>query len=246
MDPLIYSDETLDELRLGDLKIIQKVGGYRFSLDPVLLCAFACVKEGDRVADLGTGSGVIPLIMAVRTSAKRIVGFEVQAGPAERARRSVLINGLEGKVEIVQGDIRALQEIGSPQAFEVVLANPPYRRQGAGRQAPVPERAAARHELAGGIVDFLRAASFLLRQGGRFYVVYLAERMGELLATMRQERLEPKRLRCVHSRIGKGARMVLVEGRKDGGEGLVEEPPLFIYDGNSYTEEVLAMYGENQ
>lgn len=246
MDSLIYGDETLDELRLGGLKIIQRKDGYRFSLDPVLLCAFACVKEGERVADLGTGSGVIPLILAVRTAARRIVGFEIQLEPADRARRSVQINRLEGKVEIVQGDIRALQKVESPETFEVVLANPPYRRRGAGRQAPVVERAAARHELAGGLVDFLGAASFLLRQGGRFYIVYLAERLGELLAAMRQGRLEPKRLRCVHSRTGEGARMVLVEGRKGGGEGLVVEPPLFIYDRDRYTDEVLGMYGESR
>jgi tRNA1Val (adenine37-N6)-methyltransferase len=237
-------DETLDDLRPAGLKIIQKIDGYRFSLDPILLCGFARVEENDSVADLGTGSGVIPLLLAVRTSAKRVVGVEIQPELADRARRSVLLNGLEGKVEILTEDLRILPKSLSPRSFDAVLSNPPYRRSGTGRKAPTAERAAARHEMAGGIEDFLRAAAFLLRHGGRFYIVYLAERLTELLATMRRERLEPKRLRCVHSRSGEGGRMVLVEGRKDGGEGLSIEPPLFIYDGKEYTEEVLGMYGE--
>ena len=245
-DSLVYADETLDDLRPGVLKIIQKSGGYRFSLDPILLCAFARIEEGDTVTDLGTGSGVIPLLLAVRTSVKRVVGVELQPELADRARRSVLLNRLEEKVEILEGDLRVLPKNLAPQSFDVVLSNPPYRRAGTGRKAPAAERAAARHELAGGLEDFLRAASFMLRHGGRFYIVYLAERLAELLAMMRRERLEPKRLRCVHSRAGERGRMVLVEARKGGGEGLSIEPPLFIYDGEKYTEEVLAIYAEKR
>ena len=241
-DSLLYADETLDDLRPGGLKIIQKIGGYRFSIDSVLLCDFARIEEGDMVADLGTGSGVIPLLLAVATAAKQVVGVELQPELASRARRSVLLNGLKEKVEILEGDVRVLPKSLAPQSFDVVLSNPPYRRAGTGRKAPAAERAAARHELAGGLEDFLRAAVAMLRHGGRFYIVYLAERVAELLSMMRREWLEPKRLRCVHSRAGEGARMVLVEGRKGGGEGLSIEPPLFIYDGEKYTEEVLGMY----
>jgi tRNA1Val (adenine37-N6)-methyltransferase len=241
---LVQIDETLDDLRPAGLRIIQKIKGYRFSLDPILLCDFARVEENDTVADLGTGSGVIPLLLAIRTSAKRVVGVEIQPELADRARRSVLLNRLDEKVEILTGDLRALPKNLSPRSFDAVLSNPPYRRAGTGRKAPTAERAAARHELAGGIEDFLGAAALLLRHGGRFYIVYLAERLAELLSMMRRERLEPKRLRCVHSRPGDGARMVLVEGRKNGGEGLSIEPPLFIYDGERYTEEVLGIYGE--
>lgn len=244
LDRLLRAGETLDELRPGGLTIIQKSDGYRFSLDPVLLCAFASIEEGDTVADLGAGSGVIPLILAARTAAEHIFGVEIQPELADRARRSVLLNSLENKVTILEGDLRALPKSLAPQSFDVVLSNPPYRRRGTGRMAPVAERAVARHELSGGLEDFLRAAAFLLRHGGRFYIVYLAERLAELLALMRQVRIEPQRLRCVHSRMGEEARMVLVEGRKGGGEGLSIKPPLFVYDGECYTEEVLAIYGE--
>lgn len=243
-DRLLRRDETLDDLRLGGLKIIQKRDGYRFSLDSILLCAFARIKDGETVADLGTGSGVIPLVLASRTGAGRIVGMEIQPELVDRARRSVQLNALEERVEILEGDLRMLPKSLVPQSFEVVLANPPYRRQESGRRAPVAERAAARHELAGGLADFLRAAALLLKNGGRFYVVYLAERLAELLAAMRRERLEPKRLRCVHSRAAEEARMVLVEGRKGGRSGLTVAPPLFVYEGARYSDEVLAVYGE--
>lgn len=238
--------ETLDELRLAGLKIIQKKDGYRFSIDPVLLCAFARVEEGEQVADLGTGAGVVPLILARRTAARRLVGVEIQPALADRARRSVRLNALEDRVEIVEGDLRNLGEVLEPGDFDVVLANPPFRKSGSGRQAPREERAAARHELAGGVTDFLRAAVLLLRHGGRFYVIFLAERLAELLAEMRQRGLEPKRLRCVHSRFEAKARMVLVEGRKGGRCGLTVEPPLFVYEGEKYSPEVSRIYGENE
>lgn len=243
---LLHPGETVDDLRRAGLKIIQSRDGYRFSLDPVLLCAFASVRGGDAVADLGTGSGVIPLLLAKTTPAQRIVGVEIQPSLADRARRSVRLNGLEEQVEIVEADLRALRGLLPSRSFDVVLANPPFRQRGSGRMAPRAERAAARHELAGGLKDFLQAASLLLDNGGRFYVVYLAERLAELLAVMRAESVEPKRLRCVHARVGDEARMVLVEGRRGGRSGMVVEAPLFVYEGEGYTAEVLAIYGESR
>ncbi len=242
----LLPDETLDDLRLGGLKIIQKRAGYRFSLDPVLLCAFARLYSAEQAVDLGTGSGVIPLVMARRSEAARIVGLEIQQEMAQRAQRSVGLNGLQGRVEIVQGDLRHVRQLLPGQSFAAVLSNPPFRMTGSGRQAPLAERAAARHELAGGLGDFLAAAAFLLNNGGRFYIVYLAERLAELLEGMRARRLEPKRLRCVHARPGDKARMVLVEGRKGGRPGLTVEAPLFVYDGKEYSAEVLELYGEGK
>jgi tRNA1Val (adenine37-N6)-methyltransferase len=238
----LRSNETLDDLRPAGLKVIQAKCGYRFSLDPVLLCAFARVEGGETVADLGTGSGVAPLLLAARTRAKKIVGVEIQPGLADRARRSVLLNCLQDRIDILEGDLRRLQGSLEPQTFEVVVANPPFRPPGTGRQAPVSERAAARHELAGGLTDFLRAASYLLKNGGRLYIVFLAERLAELLVGMRELRLEPKRLRCVHSRAGERGSLVLVEGRKGGRSGLAIEPPLYVYDGEGYSAEILAIY----
>jgi tRNA1Val (adenine37-N6)-methyltransferase len=242
MDQSLLPGETLDDLRPAGLKIIQAKRGYRFSLDPVLLCAFSRIAAGETVADLGTGSGVVPLLLATRTAAKKIVGVEIQPGLADRARRSVLLNGLQDKIDILEGDLRELAGRLEPQAFDVVVANPPFRCPGTGRQAPATERAAARHELAGGLTDFLRAAAILLCGGGRFSVVYLMERLPELLSGMQQLRLEPKRLRCVHPRSGERANLVLVEGCKGGRAGLLVEPPLYVYDGAAYSAEILAMY----
>jgi tRNA1Val (adenine37-N6)-methyltransferase len=234
--------ETLDELRPAGLKILQPAEGYRFSLDPVLLAGFARVGKGEAVADLGTGSGVIPLLLAARTQAARIVGVERQPAAADRARRSVLLNQLQARVEIVEADLREIKGVLAPQSFDAVLANPPYRSPGSGRRAPDAERAAARHELAGGLGDFLAAAAFLLGDGGRLSLVFLAERLAELLSGMRAAGLEPKRLRCVHSRPGEPARLVLVEGRRRGRRGMTVEAPLFVYDGETYSAEVAAFY----
>ena len=237
--------ETLDLLKPGGFKLLQARNGYRYSLDPVLLTAFVGAVGDQAILDLGTGAGVIPLLLSRSDGASRIVGLELQSGLAERARRNVELNDLGGQIQIIEGDLRNIRDLFPAAAFGLVVANPPYRKPGSGRVAPEDERAAARHELAGGLEDFLSAASYLLTNGGRFVVVYLAERLAELLEKMRGVRLEPKRLRCVHSRLGEAARIVLVEGRKCGGQGLVVEPPLYVYrgPGRDYTEEILKLYG---
>jgi tRNA1Val (adenine37-N6)-methyltransferase len=242
--PTLLPDEEIHSLRPAGLKIIQSHSGYRFSLDPVLLCDFAALDGTERLADLGTGSGVMPLILAGRGHGGTIVGVELQPQLADRARRSVALNGLQDRIAIIEGDLRALPASLAPGTFDGLLCNPPYRKPGTGKVASGSERGAARHELSGGIGDFVRAAALLLKPGGRFFVIFLAERLAELLASMSRETLEPKRLRTVHSRPGEGAKMVLVEGRKGGRAGLAVEAPLFVYDGDRYSEEVLRIYGE--
>ena len=241
--------ETIEELIPGRLRIIQAQNGYRYSIDPFLLLSFLHIADASLVIDLGSGAGVLPLLLAGKKKAEKVVGLELQANLAERSRRSVALNGLQEQIDIVQGDVRALPGELAPGSFDVVVTNPPYRIPTSGRLASGDERSLARHELAGGLLDFLQAACFLLKPGGRFYVVYLAERLPELMAKMRGCRLEPKRLRMVHSREGEEARLILVEGRKNGKPGLVVEPPLVVYagEGRDYSAEVLAMYeGEGQ
>lgn len=240
----LTDQETLDDLRPGGLKFFQSRKGYRFSLDPVLLCGFVRVKKGERLVDLGTGVGVIPLLLAARTGAAGLVGVEIQPSLADRAVRNVRLNGLENKVQIREGDLRRLSELPPAGGFDVVTANPPFRKLESGRQSPFPERSAARHEQTGGIDAFLRAAAHLLKSGGRLYLIFLAERLGELIQEMKAADIEPKRLRCVHARSGEPARMVLVEGRRNGRSGLKIDPPLFVYDGEEYSPEVMALYGE--
>lgn len=240
----LHPEETLDDLRLGGLKIIQARAGYRFSLDPILLCGFVDRQGVEAAVDLGTGSGVIPLILARTSVVNRIVGVELQPGLADRARRSVGLNGLGERIEIVEGDLRQLPRALGIGSFDLVLSNPPFRQGGSGRIAPNGERAAARHELAGGLEDFLKTAALLLRPGGRCCLIYLAERLTDLLVELRRAGLEPKRLRTVQSREGEGPRLVLVEARKGGRPGLAVEPPLLVYAREGYSAEVLAMYGE--
>jgi len=229
------------------LEILQSPTGYRYSLDPFLLSAFATIPATVRVADLGTGSGILPLLLVRSGKGREFVGFELQEELAARAAQSVALNCLTERIRIVQADIRDLPEAFSSGSFNAVVANPPYRKPSSGRVAPGAERGAARHELAGGLSDFLRAAAFLLDNRGRFFVVYLAERLAELLDEMRASRLEPKRLRTVHARSGEPAKLVLVEGRKNAGTGLVVEAPLIVYregKGRDYTEEVQGILGD--
>ncbi|MDY0189746.1 MAG: tRNA1(Val) (adenine(37)-N6)-methyltransferase [Desulfuromonas sp.] len=239
--PLLKPDETLDTLRGGAIKIIQHQKGYRFSIDPVLLANFATIGSGARVLDLGCGSGIIALLLARWSGAANIVAVEIQPAQVERAQRNVRLNGLDERVEIRQVDLRQLREkdVG---LFDTVVANPPFRAAQTGRCSLGDERAQSRHELAGGLDDFLATASALLRRGGNLAMIHLAERSVDILARMRAVNVEPKRLRMVHSRQDCPARLVLVEGRKQGRPGLQVEPPLFVYQGEEYTDEVAAMY----
>lgn len=238
---LLEPGETLDTLRGGALQIIQHKKGYRFSIDPVLLANFVTIGAGARVLDLGCGSGIIALLLARWSAAANIVAVEIQPTQAARAQRNVTVNGLEDKVEIRHADLRQLcvKESG---LFDVVVANPPFRAPQTGRCSLGDERAQSRHELAGGLEDFLSTASALVTRGGAVAMIHLAERVVDIVAGMRAVNLEPKRLRMVHSRQDCQARLVLIEGRKHGRPGLQVEAPLIVYRGDDYTAEVAAMY----
>ena len=241
----VMSAGESEKLRPKDLKILQTEDGYRYSIDPFLLAAFVSLSAGANVADLGSGSGVIALLLSQKDPVAKVVGLELQDALVERSRHTVALNGFQDRIKIVQGDVRALPASLMPGSFDVVVSNPPYRTAGSGRLALGDERSRARHELAGGLVDFLTAASSLLKSGGLFFIVYLAERLPELMAEMSCLKLEPKRLRMVYSREGGEARLILVEGRKNARPGMKIESPLVLYKGGGrdYTDEVLAMYG---
>lgn len=240
---LVRSDERVETLSGFDLRILQARNGYRYAIDPFLLTAFASLPSGAQIVDLGTGSGVIALLAAVTSNAPRIVGLEVQAALADRARRSVDLNGLHDRITILHGDVRTLPAQLLPADFDIVLCNPPYRSPGTGRLAPGDERCRARFELAGGLADFIVAGARLLKNGGRMAMIFLADRLTELLVELRRHRLEPRRLRTVHSRAGDAARLVLVEALKNGRAPLTIEPPLILYRGagRDYSAEVRTM-----
>ncbi|MDX2496130.1 MAG: tRNA1(Val) (adenine(37)-N6)-methyltransferase [Desulfuromusa sp.] len=241
--------ETLDSLSIGNLQLLQAESGYRYSLDPILLARFVKIKKGARVVDLGTGAGILPLLLARLSDAAELVGIELQSELAARAGRNVELNFLQGRVRILREDVRNIRDIYPVSCVDLVVSNPPYRQPDSGRIAPNDERAIARHELSGGLADFVAAASWLLKNGGCFSVIYLAERLPELMTRMVTAGIEPKRLRMIHSRQSEAAKMVLLEGRKGGRPGLVVEKPLYLYKdsvlGRDYTEEVLRMYEDS-
>jgi len=239
------SDETLDLLQGHDLRVIQPSGGYRFSLDPVILCDFAR-PTGGRTIDLGCGCGIIPLLVARLDPESRIVGVELQGEMAELARRNVELNGLSDRVDIIESDILHLGERFPANGFDLVLANPPYRRRGEGRVSPRAGRDLARHESSATLEDFLLAARRLVRTGGRICFIHHPQRLAELLALAQGGRLAPRRLRMVHGDATAAARMFMVELMKGSRGALEVMPPLLVYDlAGGYTEEMLRIYGDS-
>ena len=219
---------TIDELQNYGLRIIQPRHGYRFSLDPLLLCDFSECAVGGRVVDLGAGCGVIPLVLARKDEAARIVGVEFQHEMAELATRNVLLNGLAGRIEIVEADIISLRKLFPVSSFDLVVANPPYRKPGSGKISPGAGRDRARHESTAGLAEFLMAAKYLVKPAGSICLIYHTSRLADCLAESERQRLAPVRLRFVHGSPEAEARMFLVElvkGRK--GE-LTVLPPCFV------------------
>jgi tRNA1Val (adenine37-N6)-methyltransferase len=235
-------DETLDTLFEGRLKLFQGRGGYRFSLDPLLLAHFMTCRRGETIADLGTGNGVIALTLAYLHSSLSIVGVEIQLSMVDRASRNVRMNGFQERVTISQADVRNIQETFGPESFAAVVCNPPYRRTTSGRISANVERKIARHEIAAGLADFLRAGAYLLPIKGRIAMIYPAVRVVDLIQSMRNVNLEPKRLRMVHSFADAKASLVLVEAVKGGRSGNEALSPLIVYrKGKQYTTQVEAM-----
>jgi len=222
------ADETLDTFFDGKLQVIQKKKGYRFSIDAVLLSQFVKIRKDERVIDLGTGCGILPLLLSQTTKARSFVGVEIQAELAECAKKNVLLNHLEDRMSILQQDLRELGRPLPPGSFDVVLSNPPYRKYRSGRINPSVEKAIARHEMRGTFEDLTSVASYLLPVKGRCYVIFPATRTVDLLVALRSRKLEPKRLQFVHPRIGEDAKFILVESVKTSGVELKVTAPLIL------------------
>jgi tRNA1Val (adenine37-N6)-methyltransferase len=222
------SEETLDTLFGGRLKIAQPRHGYRFSIDAPILAHFAGPAAQEPIVDLGCGSGVVALILAFKFGAGRITAIELQPRLAGLAERNVRDNGLEGRIRVVEADLADLGTLPAASAASVVC-NPPYRRLGTGRVNPRDEQALARHELRADLAQVAAAAARLLKNKGRLFIIYPAPRLAALFAALREHDLAPKRLRLVHSRQGEEAVLALAQALKGGGEGLKVEPPLFVY-----------------
>ncbi|HEY1233109.1 MAG TPA: tRNA1(Val) (adenine(37)-N6)-methyltransferase [Candidatus Binatia bacterium] len=235
-------DESFDAFFDGRVTLYQSRSGYRFSLDALLLAHFVTVKIGARIVDLGTGNGVIALALATLHPSIEVTGIELQPSMVERARRNIAQNEMQSRIRIAHGDVRSPHQIAGGGVFDAAICNPPYRKSTSGRLSANRERQMARHEIAGGLAEFLGAGVFLLRASGRMAMVYDAVRGVDLLTSMRHAGLEPKRLRLVHSFAGAKASLVLVEAIKGGRSGVEVLPPLIVYQRDkTYSAEVASM-----
>lgn len=235
--------DELHELFQGRLKIFQRKRGYRFSLDTILLSHFVASRASGKIADLGTGCGVIPVIIAKAKRVKEIFGIEVQTELAELAKKNICFNQCDHKVSILQADIRDLKRTFLSGEFDLVVSNPPYYALTSGRINPQHQRAIARHEVYGSLTDFITITSYLLRALGKFITIYPCSRLLDLLKEMLNNGLEPKTLQFVHPNKGEPATMVLVEGVKGGGREVKILPALMVCNAQgNYTEQIKTIF----
>ncbi len=227
----IEAHETIDSFLEGRLRIIQSRQGYRFSVDALLLAEFVSLRSEDLVVDLGAGCGIISLFLAAKREVRFIFGVELQEELASQARRNIALNGLEGKIAVIQGDLRELPL--APGSADVVVCNPPYRRERSGRINPQPSKAIARHEITASLDDILAAGKALLKRAGRLAVIYPANRLPEVFAKMRIREMEPKRLQIIFPDSASHAELAMIEGRLRGKSGLKILPPIFGQGGFS-------------
>ena len=240
----LKESERIDDLQRNNLKIIQDPDRFCFGMDAVLLSGFATAREGERVLDLGTGTGIIPILMSAKTKAKELIGLEIQADSADMALRSVRLNDLEDKVKIIQGDIKEAESLFDAASFDVVTSNPPYMINSHGLQNPEAPKAIARHEVSCTLEDVVAAAARCLKSGGKFYMVHRPFRLAEIMVVMHEHRLEPKRMQLVYPFVDKEPSMVLIEGVRGGKSRITVEKPLIIYENpGKYTPEIFDIYG---
>ena len=240
----LQSDERIDDLNRCGYKIIQNTKKFCFGMDAVLLSGFAQAKEGDKVIDLGTGTGIIPILMEAKTKASEFVGLEIQEESVDMAKRSVIMNNQQEKISIIQGDIKTASKKLGAAMFDVVTSNTPYMNNAHALVNPDEAKAIARHEIKCSLEDVVREGAKLLKVGGKMYMVHRPFRLIEIITKMKEYKLEPKRIRFVHPYIDKEANMVLIEASK-GGKSMVKiEKPLIVYkDVNVYTDEIHEIYG---
>lgn len=240
----LMENERLDDLQRNGLKIIQKTDGFCFGMDAVLLSGFASVKPGEQALDLGTGTGIIPLLLSAKTKGEHFTGLEIQTEIMKMAQRSVALNGLEKKIDIIQGDIKEASRIFGAASFDIVTSNPPYMNDAHGLKNPGDVKAISRHEVLCTLEDVVREGTKALKPGGRFYMVHRPHRLAEIITVMRQYKLEPKRMKFVHPFADKDANMVLIEAVRGGGAWLKLEPPVIVYkEPGVYTDEIYEIYG---
>ena len=240
----LKQDERLDDLERNGYKIIQNPNKFCFGMDAVLLSGFANVKKGEKVLDMGTGTGIIPILLEAKTEGGHFTGLEIQEESADMARRSVAYNHLEEKIDIVTGDIKEASQIFPLASFDVITSNPPYMTNSHGIKNPEAPKAIARHEVLCTFDDLAREASRLLRPSGRLYLIHRPFRLVELFQTLTKYKLEPKRMQLVHPFIDKEPNMVMIEAVRGGKSMIKIEEPLIVYkEPGVYHDVIYDIYG---
>jgi tRNA1Val (adenine37-N6)-methyltransferase len=238
-------ETTLDGIR--DIKVYQNRKGYRFSVDALLLYSFVNVKHAENIADLGTGSGIIGLLLGRKYSDAKVMLVELQESLYSLAEKNIIMNGLQDRVKVVLADIKDMKKKIPLLKYDLVVSNPPFRKPATGLLSVGEEKAVARHELRLELADLAETASNLLKARGRFCMIFHPERLFELIDILRRNQLEPKRIRFIHNDINATSKIVLIEAVKDGRAGIKVENPLFMYnEKGEHTAEVSEMYGKNK
>ncbi len=240
----LKDNERVDELHRNGYKIIQNPEKFCFGMDAVLLSGFAKVKEGETVLDIGTGTGIIPILLEAKTEGRHFTGLEIQEDSADMAKRSVAMNELSDKIDIVTGDIKEAGTIFDAASFDVITTNPPYMIGSHGLKSQDEPKAIARHEICCTLEDVVREGSRLLKPGGRFYMVHRPFRLVEIFSTLTAYKLEPKRMQMVYPYLDKEPNMVLIEACRGGKSRITVEKPLIVYqEQGKYTSEIYDIYG---
>ncbi len=246
METFLKDNERIDDLQINDLKIIQRKTGFCFGIDSVLLSEFARkIKNNSCVLDLGTGTGIISILLTAKTNLKCITGVEIQGDVAEMAGRSVVLNNLEDRIKIINEDIRKLDKILKPGTFDAIVTNPPYMKDNTGLKNENITKLISRHEVECNLQDIARISYKLLKDNGEIYMVHRPERLVDIMENFRKYKIEPKELRLVFSKQNEDAKLILVKAVKNGRPFLKIQKPLYIYkDSGEYSEEILRIYNK--
>lgn len=246
MEINLKENERIDDLEYKGLRLIQNENGFCFGIDSVLLSDFAKnIKNGAKVIDLGTGTGIIATLLCGKTEAKKIVGVEVQEEVYDMAKRSIKLNNLQNRFEIINENITNLKSIYEANTFDVVVTNPPYKKENTGLKNEEEKKIISRHEVKASLEDFIEVTKYLLKDKGEFYMVHRPDRLVDIISLMRKHKIEPKQIRFVCPSTDKAPNLVLIKGVKNGGEFLKVEKNLYVYNiDGSYTDEILKIYNK--
>lgn len=242
----INEDERIDDLEINNFKIIQKKDGFCYGIDSVLLSDFARnIKSGSNVIDLGTGTGILGFLLIAKTKVNKVIGVEIQKEIADMAGRSIVMNGVENKFEIINCNVKDVDDILQIDSYDAIITNPPYKKINSGKTNENLTKLISRHEVEASLEDFIKISFKMLKDKGKLYMVHRAERLVDIVSLMRINKIEPKRIRFVYSNNYCDSKLVMIEAVKNGNSSVKVEKPLYVYNQDgSYTDEILKIYNK--